>query len=1125
MTMQSSLLSRLQTVNVILSRLSVGRTLAESSRALAAEFVTLLDVQHATVTLLDESGDFFRIEAEYPDTKMRLAGKRITIAGRPTQLELLEGKCIVAPVLDEHTLTRESASFAQIARSLDIHSMLIVPIILGGNTMGTVSVDSIGQARHFSDEDVQICLLAAGHAAAFLTAARQGEEQSTLKQQTWPLGPLPKRTGRLVRSADVADTLFTELASVVQFTKASLQLIIEGRRLLVGAFGFDKSSVNPSLLRPVVSDPIIQRIVRTKAPLAIADTRLACDWERMATTADVNSWLGIPLVVDDEVIAVATLDHDRAGYFGELSELTRRRIEDITAKAANSLAGEQRIELALHQIRAMKVVSEFAEKVATQLDVRRLLFSIAEAISQGLECTRCCVFLAEPIEGKLSLVCKAACRGMLCEVSPEVSCEPVTSLDASPVQKAFLKGEVVFIDNLVEETAFNVSHDSYKDARTVLAVPLRTSDRTIGAVLATHARPHWFSEADQLLLETLTTQAALAIDRDYGLQLVHSIGLTLLNQKSVNAVLKEIVAGAMNLTHTDSGVIYELSEDRKEVVNSVMADGSTHPSPRLDNPNGITRTVIDRETMIEISDIETDGRVNPALRGQYRSMFAIPLKLDDDVVGVLYLNGKAVRTLTDTERALLQTLAGQAALALQRARLDEQIRDSEAMHRSLLDNVPLFMFRKDKQSRFTWANAAFCHNLGKPLKDIIDKTDADFYPKKLAKKFVDDDRGIMRTKRPKHYVEENQRRGTKDIVWVSVVKTPVLDADGEVVGVQAIFWDITEERQMTERWRSLVKQSPDGIVVHKDGIIQSANDAAVRLFGVRTHQELYGHSILEYVQEHCRSVAAERLDKLLKKEEVTPMQELSIQAANGGRVDVEAYSRAGPGSGEVQTVFHDVTRVKTMLREMHHRVRRSLTQVISFLTRQGRFTKDPNVLHAFATLRERVYAMAEVHTVLYNSDSASDVLMKPYIGSLMDSLFDSYGSSIAVRFDVSAQDVKLNEKQALACGLIVTELVSNSCLHAFDECSSPLADKRIEVTLMRQENGHLLRVRDNGRGISNSKLDAKSMGLSLVRSLVVDDLKGVLRCVKCDEWSTTQPGTLFEVTFPASRIKEVDHAG
>ena len=136
--------------------------------------------------------------------------------------------------------------------------------------------------------------------------------------------------------------------------------------------------------------------------------------------------------------------------------------------------------------------------------------------------------------------------------------------------------------------------------------------------------------------------------------------------------------------------------------------------------------------------------------------------------------------------------------AIERQRAEDKLARSEAFYHSLVEHLPQNIFRKDVQERFTVANQRFCQWLGKPLEEIISRTDFDFYPPALASKYQKDDREVIRTGRIFETVEENVTPGGEKL-YVQVVKTPIRDAKGKILGTQCIFWDITERRRFEEQ--------------------------------------------------------------------------------------------------------------------------------------------------------------------------------------------------------------------------------------------------------------------------------------------------------------------------------------
>jgi len=117
---------------------------------------------------------------------------------------------------------------------------------------------------------------------------------------------------------------------------------------------------------------------------------------------------------------------------------------------------------------------------------------------------------------------------------------------------------------------------------------------------------------------------------------------------------------------------------------------------------------------------------------------------------------------------------------------------SQHLYLSLVENLPVFLIRKDRDGRFTFANQAFCNLLGKTMDQILGTTDFDHYPLALAEKYRDDDRKVIETGTLFEDVEDHvDLAGHR---YFEVLKTPVTDGTGKVVGMQAICWDVTDRK-------------------------------------------------------------------------------------------------------------------------------------------------------------------------------------------------------------------------------------------------------------------------------------------------------------------------------------------
>ncbi len=144
---------------------------------------------------------------------------------------------------------------------------------------------------------------------------------------------------------------------------------------------------------------------------------------------------------------------------------------------------------------------------------------------------------------------------------------------------------------------------------------------------------------------------------------------------------------------------------------------------------------------------------------------------------------RLARTNAELQDALNQSLQREKALE-----------ESETLYQSLVDNLPLRVFRKDAQGRFIFCNRAFCAALKQPSEKIIGKTDLDFYPQELAQKYIYDDRRVLETREILEAVEEHQDPGGER-KYIQFVKAPLVDSRGNVIGVECLYWDITVGKQ------------------------------------------------------------------------------------------------------------------------------------------------------------------------------------------------------------------------------------------------------------------------------------------------------------------------------------------
>src|SRR5256714_4556569 len=166
--------------------------------------------------------------------------------------------------------------------------------------------------------------------------------------------------------------------------------------------------------------------------------------------------------------------------------------------------------------------------------------------------------------------------------------------------------------------------------------------------------------------------------------------------------------------------------------------------------------------------------------------------------GIIWISENC-RAIRDSKNQLLY-YEGTVEDITQRRQAEEKVRNSEELYHSLVETLPQNIFRKDLEDRFTFANQQFGKTLGRKLEEIVGKTDFDFFPREMAAKYQEDDRRVRETGQPYETVEEHQPPGQKKM-YVQVAKTALKNAKGTIIGLQGIFWDITQQRMADEKVR------------------------------------------------------------------------------------------------------------------------------------------------------------------------------------------------------------------------------------------------------------------------------------------------------------------------------------
>jgi len=200
---------------------------------------------------------------------------------------------------------------------------------------------------------------------------------------------------------------------------------------------------------------------------------------------------------------------------------------------------------------------------------------------------------------------------------------------------------------------------------------------------------------------------------------------------------------------------------------------------------------------------------------------------------------------------------------------------------------------------------------------------------------------------------------------------------------------------------------------------------------------------------------------------------------------------------------------EALLKEVHHRVKNNMQVITSLLRLESNRIDHATTKSVLKDMQNRIQAMAALHEAVYRSDNFSQVDLGVYLRQLTGQLGRSLVAvpgQIVFRLDLFS--IALDLDQAIPCGLIVNELVSNALKHAFP--AGRPGEVRIELERAGEENLRL-RITDNGIGLPPNfdLIRSKSLGLQLVADLA-RQLGGSLQV-------GAGPVAVFEVTFSPNR--------
>ena len=482
---------------------------------------------------------------------------------------------------------------------------------------------------------------------------------------------------------------------------------------------------------------------------------------------------------------------------------------------------------------------------------------------------------------------------------------------------------------------------------------------------------------------------------------------------------------------------------------------------------------------------------------------------------------------TRTHRELEKTIKELECEVQRLEQVEEALGESESRFRDLLENANDLVQSVGPDGSFIYVNHAWLEALGYNETEVATLNLMNVIHPESLSHCMENFQNLIKGENVGRIEATFRTKNGKSIIVEGSVNCRM--DEGEMIFTRSIFRDITEQKKAEEtNKRSLAELNQifnlaaDGMrVIDLDGNILRINNTLLKMFQLDREQTV-GRKCYTFPGGPICNTPDCPIQRILRGEERVET-EVDFSGKNGQKIS--SILTAIPfldSNGELIGIIEDIKDItprkeaeralnksleekKILLREVHHRVKNNMQVISSLLYVQSGIIKDESARNQFEEARNRIQSMALAHDNLYLSEDISKVDIQSYVKRLVADNMRIYGvDEDRIVCDINIPEVRLPIDQAIPCGLIINELLTNSLKYAFPDNHRG----KITIVLQRYGNKELeLTVKDNGIGLPEDLVieKHKTFGLMLV-SVLTEQLFGTVHIEKSN-------GTCVRVKF------------
>ena len=666
---------RLETLTRLAQTLTATLSLDEIFQRLAGAAVELFDSSVARLWLVDEDGAHVSLAAA-AGTASSVEGIRRFRVG-----EGLVGAALTTkrPVTVADVLGDPRTKNTERIRAEGTVSVAIVPLLLGERVLGALSI-GLREAHAYTAEEVSVLGSLALHAVNAIHNARLFVEERTRRSYLAALFEINTKIEGLAPTETLLASIAEEAARLLSVDNAGFRLLDGDELVLAGLAG----TAAETMVRPrlKVGESLSGQVVASGRPLncELADVPDVVH-EHLAASRRLGytTFLGVPLRVGERAVGVLSF-RGRRPFTRRDQELA----EAFAGQAAIALEHARLYRETERQAERMTALAGLGRLLSETLDFDRVAQRVADSVCTLLRARSSCLYRLDPATGGLAAVTVSGGAGASFHWSPALA--PGTGIAGLAVSER----RAVATDDALADPRITYAEDvrarvAGETHRALLAVPLLGQDRLLGALVVSDRAGRRFDEPETGLAQAFADQAALALEnaRLYHEARAHADRLAALEEVNrlvssslkVEEVLHNIAAAVARFFDAPSVTVWVLDEAARRLTRSLVY-GPPETAAQLRSELALGEGVLGwvalhREPVLWV-DVETDPRVvdGPHLaREGLRFITGYPIALGERVLGAFAVHRATPTPITPETASLLGSLAAQAAVALDNARL------------------------------------------------------------------------------------------------------------------------------------------------------------------------------------------------------------------------------------------------------------------------------------------------------------------------------------------------------------------------------------------------------------------------------------------------------------------------